>query len=311
MRYLSEDLIESAKRRSLVPVSQNAFSDADILEIASEEMEQNLVPLLMSVRENIYLTSRRVTITPGLSLYGTPERAIGNALKDIWLCDSNGRRMNRLSRADVDGLPELEASTGYPTRVMLVGDELQLIPTPAGGTLYMEQWYYARPNQLVASSECAKVSSLSSASGTTTFTVDTDLSASLSIGALVDIVSGTSPFLLWAQDAVITDITASTISVATTSVTDAAGSVEPAAGDYICPARKSNIPMCPEEFHPILAQMVGVVLLEGIGDLNKSQLAEARLEKMKSRAIKLISNRIEAQVERIANSNALMRALSY
>jgi hypothetical protein len=184
--------------------------------------------------------------------------------------------------------------------VYLEGPFIRLSPTPtAGGSI--EAWYYQRPNQLVATSKCAKITNVSSAGGTTTFTVDTNIQSEVVTGGLIDIVSGRSPFVGWAKDVVTTLVGASTIEVATADVVDEASTVLPQIGDYISAAKTSNIPQMPQEFHPVLAQAVACRILSALGDQNKLQDAQQTRERMMQGCLALIANRIESSIRVINN----------
>jgi hypothetical protein len=309
MRLLSEDIITSARTRGLIPTSQNTFETDDFLQLLNEEAQLKLTPAIMKAREGYFLRSKRVALTAGKSYYPTPERAVGNALVDIWIVDSSGNRTRTVPRTSAHLIqPQSQASDGVQ-EVMLVGDELLVFPTPATSSGYIEYWYHSRPNQIVATTDCAKITSISSDSTHTTFTVNTDLTADLAVGSYIDIVSGKSPFLLWSEDVAITAITSTTIQVLKSAVVDEASSVEPVVNDYICPARQTNIPMYPEDLHPILPQLLAAACLRSLGHLDKAKMMEEESEKQIQNALALITNRIESEVEPIYNPRGIHSAI--
>lgn len=297
MRYLTEDLIESIKRRTMMPVSQNTFTNADIVDVINEVMLDSVVPEVMAVREDFFLTSEQKAITASVPFVGLPERALGNAFKTIFLVDSSGtlKEFTRGQPEERDKYP----NAGEPEVFHFEGDELRLLPLPNVTGWYLEFGYYQRPNDIVLTEDCAKITNVASGGGTTTFTVDTDLTADLAVGSRIDIQSSKSPFLLWAKDVAITAITASTIAVATTSIDNEAGTVEVIANDYICPAQSANRLMLPQELHPWVCQEAGCVFLESLGHLDKLQAAQAKAQKMKASALKLIANRAETHPQPI------------
>jgi hypothetical protein len=301
---LTEDLLNSIKRRSLVPISQQTFQDSDLIAFANEEMSINLVPEIQRVREDMFLRKKSVTMTASKYRYLTPERAIGNAVKSIMLM--SGENGLELPRVDVSKIAGSNQS-GSPLSFFLEDNYISLYPTPSSSET-LDIWYYARPNTLVETTACGKVTAISNVAGTVSLTVDTNLSGDLSTGESVDILSGRSPFILWGMDCVITSISSTVIEVSTASVSDEAGNVNIAVGDYVCEAKTANIPMIPEEFHPVLCQMVTCRLLEGLGDLNKLTAALAKLAEMKSSAIALIANRTENAVEYINNRNSILNS---
>ena len=300
-----DDIISSVKRRSMVPTSQQTFSNADFVALMNEEMGISLVPELMSVREDMFLTPKTVSLQADKPTYNIPERAIGSAVKDIFYKDASGGR-NSLPRLNSDQAVSVFSDSGTPGGLYLEGDKIHLVPTPASSVGSLEIWYYRRPNELVLTSTSAtKITSISTVNGTTTYTVDTDLTGSLSSGDDVDFISAKSPLQLHAMDVALTAITASTVAVATDDIDDEASNELPIVGDYICAAKKSNIPMIPQEFHPVLAQMVACRCMESLGDLEKLQAANAKLRDMMMAAKKLISNRIEASVESVYNKRSI------
>lgn len=308
MQYLTEDLLSSVKLRTLMPTSQATFQDADLITLANEEMQLKLVGDIMSERENFFLTSELRSVLAGVDTYTMSSRSIGNSLKAVWFIDSLGNK-KRLTQLGLETLPNF-AVRGDPQSFYIAGDEVITLPMPVvtGGSLRYD--FYARPNKLVATSTCAKATSKSTALGLTTFTVDTDLSATLSVGSLVDFVSMTSPFLLWAYQVPVTAITSTTIQVSSALISDQAGNVQPINGDYICPTGTANIPQVPQEFHPVLAQMIANTVLLGLGDMQKYQLGEARLKEDRANALKLIKNRVESSPLKITTPNGLVSSFT-
>jgi hypothetical protein len=303
MGFLIEDLIVSIKSRTLAPISQNTFEESDLITIADEELLLELVSDIMTVREDFFLQSKTTSVTANLNRYQIPKRAIGNAIKTLTFIDT-GSNEYMLQRIDSDEKGNY-LSGGVPTRFYFEGDEVVLVPTPSvSGTL--EFGYYAKPNRLIATSSATKITNVSSAGGTTTFTVNTDLSASLSAGSKIDVISASSPFLLWSENIAITAITSTTIQVATSDVSNVVSTVEPQVGDYICATGFSNIPMIPEEFHPILAQMSAVRILMSLGDVNKLQMAKGLLDESRKSALKLIKNRAESSSKKVNQRNGLL-----
>lgn len=307
MSFLIEDIIESVKDRSFAPISQSTFEDASILRILNEEQKLKIVADLRRAREDFLNYRKSVSIIGGKALYAIPNRAIGNTIKALFYVDNSGNE-RPLTKKDVSDIYSFSSFTGEPEHFYFEGDQIGLLPVPANSTGTLLFVYPRKPNELILTESCAKITAVSSLAGTTTFTVNTDLTASLVIGDTVDFLNGRSPFLLWADTVTITNITTATIAVATTGVDDVDGSVFPSSGDYICPSGYSNIPQMPEEYHPILAQMGAVRMLAGLGDLNKWQAAKAELAEDRKEALELIKNRAEAAPNKISKKSPLLTA---
>jgi len=306
MSFLVEDLIESVKDRSFAPISQTTFEDADILRILNEELSLGLVSKIQKQREDFFVTRQTTALVANKDHYLLPKRAVGNSLKALFVTDTNGNK-RLLTRREIDRIAEYSATTGESSEFYFEGDQVVLMHAPATAGSSLLFVYSRRPNKLILTTSCAKITAVSSVGGTTTLTVDTDLTASLSVGDDVDFVRTNSPFTIWSEEVDITAITATTIAVATADVIDVDSSVEPGVGDYICPSGYTNIPMIPEEFHPVLAEMGACRMLRSLGDLNKWQAASAVLKEMMGEALDLIKNRAESSPQRPSRKHGLIR----
>lgn len=307
----TEQLISSVKLRSFAPISQNAFSDDDIIFLLNEQMKADILPTIFSAREDYFLSFDRLSLVSGLDHYSIPKRAVGNALKDLWILDNSGNRIRTLPRTTVHDLPYYIAQARNASVFLLKGDEIVLFPVPSESGGFVEVWYFLRPNDLVLTTSTAKITAIGTDGLNTVFTVDTDLTSSISAGTMLDVIDHQSPFLLWNRDIACQTISSTQVAVLTSSIINEVGTVEAGVGDIISIATQSNVPMIPEEFHPILAQSVAVRLLEAIGDLNKLQLATATLERMKSAGIKMIQNRVESELQTIINRHSILDHSGY
>jgi hypothetical protein len=288
-------------------VSQNTFQNSDILLLANEELSLNLVGEIFKTKEDFFLTWKQVSLRANVSRYVLPKRAIANTLKDVFYIDAGGS-YHHLERVEVDRVREYQGGTGTPQKYFFAGDEIVLYPTPSQSQGYLKFYFHAKPNKLILTESCAKITAVSSNSTHTTFTVDTDLTASLSVGSKVDFLSNTSPFLLWNEEVAITAITTTTIEVAIGDVQDEGGTVEPQINDYICPTGYSNIPMIPEEAHVWLSQLVVCRLLAALHHAEKLAVAQNDLKMMMSNFTNMIKNRVELSPLRPRNRNGLLAA---
>lgn len=303
MSYLVENLIESIKTRTFAPISQNTLENSDLVTIANDEMLLRLVRDIKRVREDFFETEKNVTLTSGIKRYAIPKRAVGTAVNFIYWTDAGGREYF-LDRVDSSRKNEWQGVTGPPIGFYFQGDEAVLVPTPnVSGTLTFV--FDARPNTLILSDDATKLTTVSTGATTTTFTVDVNLTASLSAGSKIDIISAAAPFMLWAEDIAIQSISATEIVVNNSDIQDAVGSIEPQVGDYICATGFSNIPMLPIEFHAVLAQMCAVRVLSSLGDEGKKKSAKEDLAELRAEAMDLIANRAESAPKFVRNNRGL------
>jgi hypothetical protein len=298
MFYTTDALVSAAKRSEFFPVAQTTFDDPDdLIAYANEEMLTKLVPVIMSNREDYFLNYSLTSLGNSLNHYGIPERAIGNAFKDLLYVPTYADlsvkwRLPKLS-TDTGGT---YGTNGTPSGYYMQGDEVVLVPVPSGltGSERLQFFYYMRPNELVPLSHCAKITVISTVGGTTTFTVDTDITSYLSTGDLCDFISGKSPFKPWKIDIESQSVGSGSIAFTASDLTDESGTVEPEVGDYICAAQTSPIPMLPAEFHPILSEMIAFRALKALGASNHLQTCAQNIGDMLKGVFKLIENRTES-----------------
>lgn len=309
MGFLVEDLLDSIKLRSFAPISQATLSEADLIALANEELGLNLVSDLVSVREDFFTSYEDTLIRANVAYYPIPSRAIGNSLKKLYFVDSSGNLIP-LNLIDSSRRHEFALSGSQPQAYYFEGDEIVLAPKPSSAIGSIRFVFPCKPNQLISTESCAKITSSATVGSTVVFDVDTDLTASLTTASYVDIVSAKSPFKIWTYRALISAISATQITLTLTDVQDEAGlTVEPQAGDYICPTGFSNIAQIPTEWHSVLSQMVNVRLMGTLGDLNKKASEQAELERLRGNALKLVSNRVEASPKKISKRNSLITYL--
>jgi hypothetical protein len=311
-RYLTEDILESVKRSGFVPISETTWSDADLTALATEELQNKIVPTIMTVREEYFLTHKQQTITATLDRYTMPERSIGQAMKDVLFMPntSSPRDIYPVAKVSVHELRAWDGATGTPGIFYIEGDEIVFVPPPSATNAAALFYYYRRPSKLVATTSCTKITAITQGATNTTFTVNTDLTASLSAGDLVDFASMKSPFLSWADDVAIVSISATEVVVLNSSVVNVVNAVEPQVGDYICPAGSANVPQVPVEFHTILAEMVNARIMKALGNMESYAAIQANVQEMLANTLHLMSNRIEAAVDLIFDRNSILNNVS-
>jgi hypothetical protein len=309
MFYTTEQLLVSIKTRTLAPSGQNTFQDSDLIQLANEELQLSLVPDMLSNREDYFLNLKNVALVDGVDLYTTPERSIGNTLKEVIFKDVNTNRIS-LPRKSVEDLEVYNEGGPVPNGFIVVGDEIKIVPSPQNPTGSLDLWHFQRPNQLVPTSECAKITAITDNDPNVVLTVDTDLSATLTVGALCDVLSAKSPFLLWGQDCVVSGSTSSQITIPKSSIVDGSGAIQVQVNDYLCPAQKCNIPMIPEDLHPLLAQMTAQRVVEALGDAAKLQMINSKLSDMRRQAMQMISNRVETEIMPIRNRRGILNSIN-
>ena len=306
--FLIEDTIIAAKDSEFFPTSQNAFPDARLIRFANQELLSKIAPLILSVREEYFARTKTITMTSSLGRYVMPERALGGAFKNLFYLSDVTKPLNRVP---IPKINPHDVNSGLVTRrspyaFFIEGDEIILDPTPTSVNASERlQWaYHSRPNRLVATTSCAKITAVAGG----VFTVNTDLTGSLSVGSKVDFLSAKTPFLLWAEDVVITAITATTITVAAADVQNDVGTVEPIVNDYICPAGFANIAMIPLEAHILLSELMTYRAMKALGALKNVQEIKVHIQDLVSNILKMLSNRVENEVDVIYDRDSILES---
>ncbi len=285
-------LLESLKRRGMLPSTDEALDTDDYLAFGNEELQTEVVQALLSVREE-YLLSKipyDQTLTASQSQYPVAPRAVAGKVRQV-LSSLNSSGYTPLARLEPESA--WDSTAGAVSGYKFEGNYITVVGTPSstGGTL--RQNYYMRPNRLVATSAVGQVSSFDTGTGVVTFA--STRPSTFTTSERYDFVKGTPGFECLAIDKSISGTGGSTV---TFSTSDLPSSL--AVGDYVCLAGESPIPQVPVELHPFLSQRIVCRALDAIGD-PKASKAEAVADRLRARAISLLAQRDESARRPIIN----------
>lgn len=292
MAYTTSDLLTSIRNRGNIPATSNddnVNSNANLLNIATEQLHTKLYPILLSAREEFYVTRKDFTITASQSEYVIPSRASGMVLRDVQII--NGTEVKSLTIMDSEQIST--TSTGTIEGYYLEHNKIILYPTPAttDGTLRVR--YFIRPGRLVATSSCAQISTIDTNNNQVTVV---SLPTTMTTGTSIDFIASTAPYANLAIDQAITNVSSTTLTFSSLPT-------GLAVGDWVALAEYSPIPQIPYEFHAILAQLTVTKTLEAMGDREAASLAfkdvQADLENM----LKLVTPRNQGERKKVINRN--------
>lgn len=165
----SDGILSSLKRKITMPDSQELLTDEEILAFVNEEMFVSMVPSILSYHEEFFVTrmleggAQELDLQPNVSRYPIPSRAVGSRLRDLFFQDETGRNLREMTRINPDD--KIFFSSNYTDTASnirnfyLESNELILVPgvndQPSGSLVFT---YFLRPNQLVATSRAAIIS---------------------------------------------------------------------------------------------------------------------------------------------------------
>ena len=76
MTVLADRLLTGVKRRVTIPANQNLWNDDDILAAADDSISLEIIPLILSVRQEYFVTVHTENTVADQARYNIPHRAI-------------------------------------------------------------------------------------------------------------------------------------------------------------------------------------------------------------------------------------------
>jgi hypothetical protein len=305
----SDELLTSIKVRAAVPLAQASFSDDDLLNFATEEIELKVVPSVLSVREEFYVTTATIPLEANKSNYKIPYRSIGGRVRFVYMRQSNtDATAYPLAQIPLENLPIYQDNTfAYQySGFYLQNDELVILPPIKGGVSgQLIIHYYMKPNKVVPMSRGAKIIAID----TTTGEIQVDeVPANIAANEEVDFIQAKSNHKTKGFDVLVTavNVNAGLISV---NPNDIPTGLE--VGDFICSAGETVIPQVPSELQVMVAQAVACRVLEAIGDTQGLANANAKLQEMETKLLPIIDARVEAPGRKVVNTNSFIRNRRY
>lgn len=297
-QYSVEELIANIKRRCSVPTSQLTYTNEDFTLLANDTMQDEVVPLIMSTREEMFVEHATV-LSPADGVIPFPPETAGNKLRSIcYLQQESPLVLINLPRIDLD----VVAGVGFANWATLAGFYIQgndfvLYPNTSVPTnTQIRIYFYRRTLVLAAPDTYGRIVSIDP--NTNTVVMDF-VPHDWAIGTELNAVSQTTPFKMVNDTLVISSL--SSPSIILNNVDDLS------VGDYISDLGYSAIPQIPIEAHPYLAQITAAKCLEGLGDREGEAAALAKAEKLKESLLVLISQRVDGSVKKIVNPSGGLR----
>lgn len=296
-QYSTVQLIANIKRRCAVPTSQLTYTDEDFSLLANDELQGEVVPLLMSTREEYFVDFIDIPVV-GNELE-IPEYAIGEKLRTVAIVSPGSPlTLINLPRIDLDVVAGIGFSNYWTLAGFYVqGNKLMLYPStsvPQNTTIRL--YYYKRTLVLATPSTYGQVKSIDPDTSTVTLTY---LPPEWVTDTVLNSVSSTAPFS--ATNTALTVVMTSSPSLILDTVEGIA------VGDYISMQGYSAVPQILIEAHAYLAQLTAVKCLEGLGATSGMQAAQAKADRLQQKMLVMISQRVDGSVKKIVNPNGGLR----
>ncbi len=305
MTVLYDDVISSAKARTIFPTSQITLTDTNLLAYLEAIVRLEITSLIDEVNQEFFVRDTFVPLVASTSEYRIPYRALGRSLREIKFYDSSSNRyldMAMIKLEDAYGLLTNGGNFGAQfSAFYLKGDKIVLVPdvpSSVSATAGLKLWYKLIPSYPCTANNAAKVLSVSSPS------VVVDLVPSnLSIGTLVDFIEGTAGCELYSFDKAITNISGTTLTFDPADIP-----TDLTAGDYISLAQTSPVVnMIPDETQGLIANKLAQLILKSIGDEVGANAINSDIAIQERQMLKMIAPRVTGKPQIIINRHSLTR----
>lgn len=300
-RVLTGDkLVESIRNRTMTPDDTSVFTDDNLLDIANEEMDVQLLDKLLSLHEeNLTISVDLPRVASGE--YEIPYRAIGNKVRDISMIKSSTvYEMSQISIGELADYSVGDQSYNQGNDKFYVENSKIKLVQSTNSYDSIRVYFYIRPNSITKLEKAGTISTISTDVGLTetTFTF-TSLPSTFTTSIKYDVIGHRTPNKIKTFD-----LTALEVSTTLKTVKFAYADIqailpEILVGDYICQAEESPVPNVPTEMHPLLAQLSAVNVLEALNDTEGLSNAERKLGKMEKSVMQLVDDRVELAPKKI------------
>lgn len=311
--YTNLDLLKSIKLGCMVPVDQIALSDEDILFLASEELELDVVSSVLKAREEYYVYNKQYEKND-TGRYAIPSRAAGSRLRSVFLKDNNNN-LYRCSEISVDEVPLVQNNyynQGFWDPMFYIeNDEVVFLNNTAQSlnAQYVELRYYLEPNSLVLPERCLKITAIDTNTGTIQVE-ERQIPSNIEPDTLIDFVQYRPSNKIKSFDINVVSVSSNTPvnsqKYIVVDPSDLPSDLE--VGDWIASAGETPVPQLVANLRPLLSQATICRILESQGDNNNIVVAQKKLKDMVSSMKTLVQDRTEGNPKKIVNRTGVMRA---
>jgi hypothetical protein len=280
--------------RAFIPDAHPDYTTARIILEMNSIMSTLFPQMIVDARAGYWLDNALSTTTAGTRSYRIPGRAVNGGLEKVEIADTSGNMwpLTEVSAYDAGMLegPYTAPSRGFPSRYVVEGDQVHLLPCP-DAAYALRLRYYRRPSRLVSQQSSTLnsgvVRGLVSAVNTTARTVQVNVvpqdmeavaagvitpTAITSANQRIDIIHPDGWHELALTGA--TQTLSSTTFTITNSLLDMS-KIE--VGDYVRAAEQTDWPQLSDDFHATLVDATAVEILTSMGLPDKAASLSQRM----------------------------------
>lgn len=281
MAFDTSRLVQQITLKGALP--DGYFADQELLDIAYDVLISEIVPLVLSKREEYYVKEQDYPVVFNKTKYPIPVRAIGNQLREVrWLSGNYIKHMERIDPRFAD-----RNEDGQFYRFYVQNNDIVIYPAPKNAADTLKLTYFFRPSKLVPVAECAQISQINGSVITLS-----SLPASWSTSDLFDITKGSGGYENLGFDLSVSTVDSNSNELTFVSTLPS----EIAVGDWVSLAEETCWPYLPREAQIALIHLSVAGCLESLGDPAYAVAAQ-KAEQQKAILEKMLAIRIEGQMK--------------
>lgn len=281
MAFDTTRLVQQITLKGALP--DGYFADQELLDIAYDHLLSEIVPLVLSKREEYYVRELDYAVQANKAKYDIPSRAIGNQLREVrWQTGNYIKHMERIDPRFAD-----RSEDGQFYRFYLQNNDVVIYPTPKYSTDTLKLTYFFRPSKLVPVAETAQVSIINGSVITLS-----SLPVNWTSSDLFDITKGSGGYENLGFDLAVSSVDPNSNEITFTSALPSDLQV----GDWVSLAEETCWPYLPREAQIALIHLSVAGCLESLGDPAYAVAAQ-KAEQQKAILEKMLAIRIEGQMK--------------
>lgn len=298
-------LIESVRNRAMIPNDTSVYTDQNILDIANEEIDVQLLDKLLTLHEE-HLTVHIDLPRNENGVYDIPYRSVGNKLRDVVMV--SGGTQYEMSQVSIGEVPDYTYDNSTYNSAMdkfyIESNQVKFLH-PSRSYEFVRIYFYIRPSVLTKTEKSAVITQIVTDETETSITF-TSIPNAFATLTEIDIVGYRSPNKIKGWDVPVQEVNTALkfIKINNSDIQDILGEIS--VGDYVCQAEESPVPNLPTEMHPLLAQLTAVHILEALGDSEGLANAQRRLDNMTKSVMELVDDRVELAPKKIKPRNGVL-----
>jgi hypothetical protein len=249
--YTTSTLLSAVNRRAFIPTGQTTFSNTDILAIADEMIRNDILPKILSIREEFFVYHKDYDIVADTQKYDVPPRSIGLIVREVHHVNSSGNVKN-LDRLEPELIDSISRKATIPESFFMKNNQIWMHPIPSSTDGTLRVYFLLRPSNLIETTSSAIITGINTTTNVLSFS---SIPSTWVTGDIFDLIRQDG-----GHECVDFDKTSTLV-----SGTDITFSSLPSGlrvGDYVALQGESPVVQLPAEFRDILSQAVACFILE-------------------------------------------------